>query len=200
MTSKGITRMTDYQSFTDQELTALLKNGDHSAFTEIYHRYKRLLYTHAYQRLRDEAEVDDIIHELFATLWLKRDSIQFNTNLSGYLYTAVRNRILDYVAHQKVAATYRSSFAGFLNQSENFTDFLLREKQLSALIDKEIAALPIKMRAVFELSRRENLSHEEIATRLGITKKTVKSQVNNALKILRSRLSVIAWIFFILFY
>lgn len=192
--------MTDYQNFTDQELTALLKNGDHSAFTEIYHRYKRLLYTHAYQRLRNEAEVDDIIHELFTTLWLKRDSIQFNTNLSGYLYTAVRNRILDYVAHQKVASTYLSSFAGFLNQSENFTDFLLREKQLSALIDKEIAALPLKMRAVFELSRRENLSHEEIANRLGITKKTVKSQVNNALKILRSRLSIIAWIFFILFY
>ena len=192
--------MTDYHNFTDQELAVLLKNGDHSAFTEIYHRYKRLLYTHAYQRLRNEQEVDDIIHELFATLWLKRDHIQFNTNLAGYLYTAVRNRILDYVAHQKIESTYISSFSGFVNQSENFTDFLLREKQLTALIDKEIAALPSKMRAVFELSRKENLSHEEISRRLGISKKTVKSQVNNALKILRTRLSMIAWIFLILFY
>lgn len=192
--------MTDYHNFTDQELAVLLKNGDHSAFTEIYHRYKRLLYTHAYQRLRNEQEVDDIIHELFATLWLKRDHIQFNTNLAGYLYTAVRNRILDYVAHQKIESTYISSFSGFINQSENFTDFLLREKQLTALIEKEIAALPAKMREVFELSRKENLSHEEISRRLGISKKTVKSQVNNALKILRTRLSVIAWIFLILFY
>lgn len=192
--------MTDYHNFTDQELAVLLKNGDHSAFTEIYHRYKRLLYTHAYQRLRNEQEVDDIIHELFATLWLKRDHIHFNTNLAGYLYTAVRNRILDYVAHQKIESTYISSFSAFVNQSENFTDFLLREKQLTALIDKEIAALPSKMRAVFELSRKENLSHEEISKRLGISKKTVKSQVNNALKILRTRLSVIAWIFLILFY
>jgi RNA polymerase sigma-70 factor (family 1) len=200
MTSRGIIRMTDYQNFTDQELTVLLKNSDHAAFTEIYHRYKRLLYTHAYQRLRNEEEVDDIIHELFTALWLKRDAIQFNTNLAGYLYTAVRNCILDYVAHQKVESTYLSSFGSFLNQSENFTDFLLREKQLSALIDREIAALPPKMRAVFELSRKENLSHEEISIRLGITKKTVKSQVNNALKILRARLSVIAWIYLILFY
>jgi RNA polymerase sigma-70 factor (family 1) len=192
--------MTDYCNFTDQELTVLLKNGNHTAFTEIYHRYKRLLYTHAYQRLRNEQEVDDIIHELFATLWTKRDSLIFKTNLAGYLYTAVRNRILDYVAHQKIESDYISSFGKFLKLSENFTDSLLREKQLSALIDKEIAALPPKMREVFEMSRKENLTHEEIAIRLGITKKTVKSQVNNALKILRSKLSLTAWIFFILFY
>ncbi|WP_316817396.1 RNA polymerase sigma-70 factor [Pedobacter nyackensis] len=192
--------MTDYCNFTDQELTVLLKNGNHSAFTEIYHRYKRLLYTHAYQRLRNEQEVDDIIHELFTTLWLKRDTLVFKTNLSGYLYTAIRNRILDYVAHQKIESAYISSFASFLKKSEDFTDFLLREKQLEALIDKEIAALPPKMREVFELSRKENLSHEEIASRLGITKKTVKSQVNNALKTLRSKLSFTAWLFFILFY
>jgi len=192
--------MTDYCNFTDQELTVLLKNGNHSAFTEIYHRYKRLLYTHAYQRLRNEQEVDDIIHELFTALWIKRDSLILKTNLAGYLYTAVRNRILDYVAHQKIESDYITSFGKFLKLSENFTDFLLREKQLSALIDKEIAALPPKMREVFEMSRKENLSHDEIATKLGITKKTVKSQVNNALKILRSKLSFTAWLFFILFY
>lgn len=192
--------MTDYSNFTDQELTVLLKNGNHTAFTEIYHRYKRLLYTHAYQRLRDEQEVDDIIHELFTALWMKRDQLILKTNLAGYLYTAIRNRILDYVAHQKIESDYLSSFDSFLKRSENFTDFLLREKQLSALIDKEIAALPPKMREVFELSRKENLSHEEIAVKLGITKKTVKSQVNNALKILRSKLSMKAWLFLILFY
>lgn len=192
--------MADFSNFSDQELTILLKNGNHHAFTEIYHRYKRLLYTHAYQRLRNEHEVDDIIHELFTTLWIKRESLVFKTNLAGYLYTAVRNRILDYVAHQKIASTYISSFATFLKRSENFTDFLLREKQLKILIDKEIAALPPKMREVFEMSRKENLSHDEIAIRLGITKKTVKSQVNNSLKILRSKLSFIAWLYLILFY
>ena len=192
--------MRDYNNFTDQELFILLKNGNHSAYTEIYHRYKQLLYTHAYQRLRNEQEVDDIIHELFTALWIKRETLVFKTNLAGYLYTAVRNRILDYIAHQKVQSNYISSFATFIKQSENITDFLLREKQLKVLIDKEIAALPTKMREVFELSRKENLSHEEISIRLGITKKTVKSQVNNALKILRTKLSLLAWLYFILFY
>lgn len=192
--------MRDYNNFTDQELIILLKNGNHSAYTEIYHRYKQLLYTHAYQRLRNEQEVDDIIHELFTALWIKRETLVFKTNLAGYLYTAVRNRILDYIAHQKVQSNYISSFATFIKQSENITDFLLREKQLKVLIDKEIAALPTKMREVFELSRKENLSHEEISIRLGITKKTVKSQVNNALKILRTKLSLVVWLYFILFY
>lgn len=171
-----------------------MKSGDHAAFTEIYHRYKKLLYRHAYQRLRNEQEVDDIIHELFTTMWVKRETLVLRTNLIGYLYTAMRNRILDFVSHQKVESAYIASFQGFIDRAENFTDFLLREKQLRLLIDKEIALLPPKMREIFDMSRKEGLSHKEIAQKLNVSEKTVKSQVNNALKILRVKLGVFAWL------
>ncbi len=189
-----------YGQLTDGELTVLLKTGDHAAFTEIYQRYKRLLYTHAYQRLRNEQEADDLIHELFTSLWEKKGILEFKTNLAGYLYTAVRNRILDYISHKQVESDYIASFQGFLDRGENFTDFLLREKQMNALIDKEIARLPLKMREVFELSRREGYSHKQIAEKLGITQKTVKSQINNALKVLRVRLGLFNWLFFLVIY
>jgi len=186
--------MEPYSKLTDAELTDLMRSGHHAAFTEIYHRYKKLLYHHAYQRLRNEEEVDDIIHELFTTLWIKRETLVLKTNLIGYLYTATRNRILDFVSHQKVESEYIASFQGFIDRTENFTDFLLREKQLRALIDKEIALLPAKMREVFEMSRKEGLSHKEISEKLNVSEKTVKSQVNNALKILRVKLGIAAWL------
>lgn len=159
--------MGHYNMHSDQELIFLLKEGDHIAFTEIYNRYKRLLYTHAYQRLRNEQEVDDIIHELLTTLWIKREKLVFKTNLAGYLYTAIRNRILDYISHKQIESKYITSFQDFIDRVENFTDFLLRENQLKLLIDKEISALPPKMRIVFELSRKKGYSHKKIAEELG---------------------------------
>lgn len=182
---------------SDNELIALLQADDGYAYTEIYNRYKRLLYTHAYQRLRNEQEVDDIIHDLFAVLWAKRNSIEFKANLAGYLYTSVRNRILDYISHKQVESAYISSFQKFLDEPVSFADYLLRENQLKELVDKEIALLPEKMREIFQFSRKDGYSHREIAEMLGVSEKTVKNQVNNALKILRVKLGFFIWLFLI---
>jgi RNA polymerase sigma-70 factor (ECF subfamily) len=67
---------------------------------------------------------------------------------------------------------------------------------MEELIEKEIATLPPKMREVFELSRKANLNYREIAEKLNISDNTVKKQMSNALKILRSRLGVIFDLFF----
>ena len=192
--------MAAFNTLSDNELLSLLREGDHHAYTEIYNRYKRLLYTHAYQRLRNEQEVDDIIHDLFTSMWEKRDSLTLKTNLAGYLYTAVRNRILDFVSHKNVESAYVGSLQNFMDRGENVTDYLLRENQLTLMIEKEISALPPKMREIFELSRKQHLSHREIAEQIGVSEKTVKSQVNNALKRLRVKLGFFLWLYMIIFY
>jgi RNA polymerase sigma-70 factor (ECF subfamily) len=75
---------------------------------------------------------------------------------------------------------------------------LVREKQLAAIIEREIAALPPKMREVFVLSRKEYLTHKEIAELLGISEQTVSKHVTNALKILRVKLGAVAYILLII--
>ena len=70
--------MNRYSSLPDQELLHLLQEGEQAAYTEIYHRYFHLLYRHAYKKLRDEEQAKDIIHDLFAALWAKRD-VKLNT-------------------------------------------------------------------------------------------------------------------------
>ena len=189
--------MVTYNKLSDQDLSILLAKGDEAAFKEIYNRYKALLYVHAYNKLRNSEEVHDMIHELFATLWNKRQTIEFNNSLSGYLYASVRNKILDFYLHQKVESAYISGFQEFLTSSESTTDHLVRKKDLSQLIDREISLLPPKMREVFELSRKMYLSHREIAEELGLSEKTVKKHINNALKILRMKFGVVVYLYFL---
>ena len=184
--------MTNYKSYSDTELTGLLKSGDREAYTEIYGRYIFVLLNHAYNKTRSREEAKDTVHEVFVTLWAKRESLQVD-NLAGYLFRSVRNVILNQVAHKAVQDKYLLSMEQFA-ASQEIPDHLIREKQLMAIIEQEIAALPPKMREVFELSRKKHLSHKEIAEMLHISEQTVSKQVTNALKILRVKLGILVWV------
>jgi len=186
--------MTKYITCNDQELTDLLRSGDHLAFTEVYNRYKGPLYIHAFNLLRDREEAKDVLQQIFAVLWTGRNDFVLKSQLSGYLYTAVRNQIFKRIAHNQVASRYITSLAEFGTSGECITDYLVRENQLLSIIEKEIAELPQKMREIFELSRKGGLSHKEIAIQLNISEKTVRNQVNNALKILRVKLGVLIYL------
>lgn len=189
--------MTSSNNISDSELLSQMANDNRLAYAEIYNRYKGVLFLHAFKIIKDEDEAKDIIQELFITLWLRRKGISITTNLSAYLYTAIRNRVLDHIAHKSVQGKYIDSLACFIEQGEWVTDQQIREKELSELIELEIAQLPPKMRQVFQLSRFEEYSHFEIAQKLNISDKTVKKQVHNALQILRKKLELTVFIWFL---
>lgn len=190
--------MENYKTYTDDELSRMLKAGDRLAYTEIYNRHKRLLYLFAFKRLGEKEEVWDIVHEVFLSLWLHHETLELSYTLSTYLHSAVRNKIANVIAHKKVSNRYLESFKSFLNTGHNVTDHLVRNKQMAALIETEIAALPEKMRVVFELSRKTAMSRKEIALELDISEETVKSHMHQALKKLKVKLgSMFSMVFFI---
>lgn len=182
--------MSTHSELSDYELTILLKDGDRLAFTEIYDRYFCLLHAHAFKWMRNREETKDIIHELFLTLWEKRETLSFEPGLISYLLAAVRNRIFNALSHKRVESEYLTSLDNFISKSSCITDHLVREKQLKEQIENEIAAMPGKMREVFELSRKDNLSHKAIAGQLNISELTVRKHVQHALKILRYKLGI----------
>jgi RNA polymerase sigma-70 factor (ECF subfamily) len=191
--------MKDYSKFSDQELTAFLRGGDQLAYTEIYHRYKKLLYAFALKRLDDEQEVEDLLHELFLTLWTRHEQFGEQTLLAPYLYNAVRYRIINIFSKRKLSSRYIDSFNQYLKEefSAEETDHLVRHKELSELIEKEIATLPKKMREVFQLSRQTGYTRKEIAEELGLSEETVKSHMHHALKILKVKLGTLSVLLFL---
>lgn len=181
--------MEDLGKLTDQQLTIHLKSGDSAAFTEIFQRYKAILYTHAFRMLEDQQESEDVVQEVFLTLWQNHQTLEISGALSSYLYIAVRNRIYKVFAHQKVARRYLDSLDAFLESGQSFSDDKLIEKELTAIIDQEISALPEKMRQAYLLSRDGEHTYREIGEKLGISEKTVRNQVYNAIKILKTKIS-----------
>ena len=178
-------------TFTDeQELLTKFKAGDENAFQILYNAYKGLLYNHAYRKLQNREEVKDIIHEIFLSLWEKREQLTIQENLDAYLFRAVRYKIIDHISKKQSANKYADHFQAFLDSYTDNADHLVRTTILTSLIDQEIERLPPRMKQVFELSRKENLSHKEIAERLDITEQSVRSHVKNALSILRLKLGM----------
>jgi RNA polymerase sigma-70 factor (family 1) len=180
--------MAALNNLSDGDLFDLFKSGSHAAYEEIYNRYYAALYIHAFKRLQEREECRDIIQELFTNLWLKREDTEINGQLSGYLYTSVRNRIFDLLARKKLKSTYITSIQEFALAGQVATDYRVRKNQLAAIIEQEIQLLSPRTREIFELSRKGHFTHREIAEHLNISEQTVKSTVNNALKVLRVKL------------
>jgi len=179
--------MPSYSTYTDQELTALLKQGDELAYTEIYTRYWPLLFRHSNKMLHDDDQAMDVVQDVFATLWFNHEALVFEVSLSAYLYTAVRNRTVNVINKSKLQTNYLASLQSFIDRGSFVTDETVRFNELASEIEGEIAKLPPKMKEIFELRRTAGLSYKQIAIQMGISDETVKTQVARALKVLRAK-------------
>ena len=177
--------MIDYKALGDSELAVLFEQQDRKAFEEIYSRYWHPLFLHAYHILDDEDEAQDIIQDLFIAFWNKPFADRIHTSLKSYLYVTVRNKVLNHIRKNKINANFIQFLSTKLTEKDFNTVRDIELKELVILIDQEIDLLPPRMKQVFEMSRKEFLTHKEIAERLGTSEETVKKQITNSLKLLR---------------
>ena len=183
--------MSDYSTYTDEELAHLLKQGDRTAFTEIYFRYWELLYKHVSYMLGDAESAMDTTQDIFTDLWLKAGHTHISTSLKAYLYTAARYKTMDAIRRSVLFDKYLQSMVEFSVSTRSNTDETVIFNELTKRIESEVSTLPPRMRRIFELSRIEGFSHKDITEELDITDHTVKKTLNRALKILRSKLTAV---------
>ncbi|SFS31914.1 RNA polymerase sigma factor [Sphingobacterium wenxiniae] len=183
----------------DKELLQMLLKGDREAFQQLYQQYYATLYLHAYQKLKDREAAKDIVHDLFANIWQKSESLRITDKISSYLYASIRNRVIDYIAKEQSKSHYLESLVGHIEIGQANTDYLLREKMLQEQIENVLKTLSPRVREVFELSRKSYLNHKEISQKLDLSEQSVRSYIKDALRVLRMRLSAFPWVLFILF-
>ena len=181
--------MTDYTRLSEEELVVLLKEDRLNAFREIYKRYWKRLYGAAYKRLKSKEQAEEIVQELFTSLWVKRQSLQISTGVSAYLFSSVSHLVIDHYRKEMVRERYREAFVLTHPDADNSTEEAILLKDLTETIESEISQLPDKCRSVYELSRKEHKSNKEIASYLGISEKTVENHLTKALKRLQLGLS-----------
>jgi len=178
--------MTEPINLTDEDIYELLRTDNQIAFSVLFQKYNQLLFIYIFKKLKDEEECRDIVQEVFLNLWNNRKKIVLKSSLKSYLFQAVRNRALNIFVHKKVSQKFLDSFPK-LPEIHEGTDYAIREKDIIETIDREIALMPPKMQEIFELSRKEYLSHREIAQMLGISEETVTTQIKRALKRIKGK-------------
>jgi len=188
------TNHTLFKSLPDNELLGLVKSDDSmEAFEELYHRHWKNLYSFAYKRVRSKEISEEIVQDFLTNLWAGRKTLVIKTSFEGYIYTAVRNLVFNYIAKETRRKAYGHFVQLFRVDTDNTTQETIDTRDLQHNIEKGLDDLPVKCRSVFELSRHENKSNKEIASELGISEKTVESHLTKAIKRLRVNLNSAFW-------
>ncbi|TXF85694.1 RNA polymerase sigma-70 factor [Neolewinella aurantiaca] len=176
---------------TDQELFTRLRLGEAAALDELFRRYYADLCRVAMRFVNNEQEAEDIIQELFVSIWEKRASQRKDLSAIGsYLRRAARNRSLNYLRDRKRIPVDDGEVPTTIAALDKADD-LLEQSELRGRIDAAIDALPERCRLVFVMSKIEEMSHKEIAGALDISPKTVENQMTRAYRFLREWLVIL---------
>ena len=172
----------------ERSLILRLIGGDEDAFCELYATYKNRLIYFAMRFLKSREYAEDVFQDAFTVVWQSRRFINPDASFSSYLYTIMRNRILNQLRN---AANEEKLKESILSQALDYTEDTKREvmlNDLKSLISHALQQLTPRQREIFEMSREAQLSHKEIADKLGISINTVKEHIYTSLKLIRTYL------------
>ena len=193
-------------NFSREEIIKELKKGNREAFEQIFREYYKLLCLEAKGYIHADHLVEEIVCDVFTKIWLNREKLSIQTSLKKYLIRSVHNNCIDYYRHQKFQdkeeKNINSPTEGYTlaDLGENPLDYMITQEMENQILEA-IESLPEQYKKTFKLSRFKDLTYGEIATEMGVSVNTVKTNIKNALAKLREILKdfLIVLIIFSLF-
>ena len=176
------------KELSDKELFDVVREGDTQAFSVLFDRYGETLLSFILKRIGSITDAEDILQDVFASLWNRRHKIEIQDSIYPYLFKAAKYEVIDWmVRDQKRISHFEQLVLPLKNEpaAPNDSEEQLMAKELSFFLDNEIAKMPLTMQSAFNLSRVEGLSIKEIAFRLSISEQTVKNNISLALSRLK---------------
>jgi len=180
----------------DSILLSQIEKGNHLAFDVLFKKHWEKAFSDTYKRIKDYDGAKDIVQEIFTHIWVKRETLHIE-NLPAYLNISIKNRVIKYIAQQKLSHPY-FSFLDHLPEKHSEADGNLLLQEFFTSFEKLLNTLPPKRQAIFRLRFEENLSTKVISMKLGINRKTVQNQLGMAIQTVRVSLMRILSIFIFL--
>lgn len=185
---------------TQEEWTSVktgLKKNDEKVFESMYNHLWGRLYAVSFNYLRDKAIAQEIVQDVFVSLWVKRDRLDTVRDINAFTMRAVQNRVYDYFDKKAVEERYILTVSQSTKKLVNSTQHQIEYDETFNLITEEIEKLPATTKRVFRLSRFDRFTNEEIASNLQLSVKSVEYHITQALKYLRLRLGYILFLLII---
>lgn len=179
----------------EPQLLTAIRNGDHQAYSELYlaNIDPMIDFLNLLLHSRDMAE--EISQQIFVHTWENRQKIDPESNFRGYLYKMAKTAAFKHMAHQKVKDKYKNYKLYETPDFHESPDEIVISKEMTLLINISLENMPAQRRKVFEMSRAQGLTNDEIAQKLNISKNTVRTHLYNAMKELRELLTLFIVLF-----
>lgn len=173
----------------EKQLITGLAQGDRRAFDAIYYMYVRRLSAFALTYVRNQEDAEELVEDVFISLWANRASIRNTSTVKPLLFTSLRNKIIDYYKKCVRSPLYEDYVN--LNNDRGYSTVAepMEYDEFENIVMGEISRLPATQEKVVRLSKIEGLSHTEIASRLGISMSTVRNVLSLGLRQLKERLA-----------
>ncbi|MDP3580978.1 MAG: RNA polymerase sigma-70 factor [Ignavibacteria bacterium] len=184
---------------SDLELFQKIKESDPAALKILFERYFNPLCYFSFQIVKSTELAEETVSDVFAELWIKRSRINIQTSFKSYLYTAVKNRSINYYKQEKRLSEPIEPNQLHLITSQTETDQLVNRQDLEKHIEELLCKLPEKRGLIFRMNRIDGLTYQEIADILSISIHTVQNQMIKAVKFMAEQLPRIKKLFSILF-
>ncbi|RAJ21153.1 RNA polymerase sigma-70 factor [Pedobacter cryoconitis] len=160
---------------------------DDTAFEHLFKAHYKALHVYVNTMIRDPEIAEEIVQNRFMKFWEKRELLNIQTSVKAYLYKCVHNDTLNFLKHEKVKMRHQNFTMHSVQESEP-ASHRVELNELASKIHGAMEDLPEQCRLIFHMSRFEELKYREIADQLGLSIKTVESQMGKALRILRLKL------------
>jgi RNA polymerase sigma-70 factor (ECF subfamily) len=175
--------------YDDRSLLIEIRTGNIKAFEVLYNKYADKLYFFLFGYTKSHPETEEILQNIFLAVWENRSNLNESYNLKNYLYTIAVNKAFNYLKHKAIHQAYSGYFSVAENDHDNHTEKELLFNELKENIENILDSMPDQQSRIFRMSRFDGYNNKEIATRLGISVRTVENQIYRALQILREKLS-----------
>ncbi|RAJ08307.1 RNA polymerase sigma-70 factor (ECF subfamily) [Chitinophaga skermanii] len=157
-----------------------LKEGDFKVFEMIFNTYWEDLYVYAAKVMDSQADAQDIVQDLFASIWERRETLAVQTDIKYYLFAAARKLILRKFRDEGLKEKHLEKFVAYSELRSVLSHIKVEDKDLLQHFHHDLQQLPEKERQVFEMYHFQELSIREIADRSGTAEQTVRNQLGNA--------------------
>ncbi|NII23561.1 sigma-70 family RNA polymerase sigma factor [Pseudoflavitalea sp. X16] len=154
---------------------------DQSVFDELFHTYYSRIYGKALQLCKVHATAQDVAQQVFLKLWEKRADLAHIPNPEAWLFSVANHQIVDIFRNQLMQDKYTQFALHLLEQEASSPEDLLITRQQKQLMEKSLELLSPKQKEVYRLNRNEGMTYVEIATKLGISRDTVKEYMGIAI-------------------
>lgn len=172
-------------SLNESDLIKKIVAGDRNAFAALYQQYVSELYHYVYLFVKSKEDSEEIVQEIFVKIWNKREMLEEVTSFKSYIFKSAKNLLLDEIRKNAVKARALQAIKPESEEGFEKTDDQLIYKEHYQIAERAISNLPEKRRAIFLMRTREELSLDEIAERLSISKSVVKKQLYAGLSFVR---------------